>query len=104
MRSEAGAEVDVIFTVVVCDKKGAVLRQLGAAHLPLDGVLAAGRDEPLGPRVVKSLDGDEVGSLSCAVKAFDALEEIEETADLFLKYASKYLAAKIEAGPFAAFK
>ena len=64
MRSEAGAEVDVIFTVVVCDKKGAVLRQLGAAHLPLDGVLAAGRDEPLGPRVVKSLDGDEVGSLT----------------------------------------
>ena len=79
-RSVAEDDVDVIFTVVVCDKKGVVLRQLGAAHLPLDGVLDAGKDEPLGPRVVKSLDGDEVGRLSCSVKAFEALQEIEETA------------------------
>ena len=80
LRSVAEEDVDVIFTVVVCDKKGVVLRQLGAAHLPLDGVLAAGQDEPLGPRLVKSLDGDEVGRLSCSVKAFEALQEIEETA------------------------
>ena len=80
LRSVSEEDVDVIFTVVVCDKKGVVLRQLGAAHLPLDGVLAAGQDEPLGPRVVKSLDGDEVGRLSCSVKALEALQEIEETA------------------------